>query len=55
MQDNEPAHEIIPFLTGTLLENKFLVTEDFLEKQFYRFQFYRFNKIDLAYIFSIKI
>ena len=29
---------INPFLTRTLLENKFLVTEDFSEKQFYDFQ-----------------
>ena len=27
-----------PLFTGTLLENKFLRTEDFSEKQFYRFQ-----------------
>ena len=29
---------INPLFTGTLLENKFLRTEDFSEKQFYRFQ-----------------
>ena len=27
-----------PLFTATLLENKFLRTEDFSEKQFYRFQ-----------------
>ena len=43
-----------PLLTGTLLENKFLRTEDFSEKQFYRFQ-NMFSKTDLTYIFSIRI
>ena len=48
---SENRLKINPLFTGTLLENKFLRTEDFSEKQFNWFQ-NMFSKIDFTYFHS---